>query len=58
MILIICQDQIKLFFFICHMNKHVYDPKDVTVMIDSDAFGSFGALDGKMFNDDVNFERD
>ena len=23
------------------MNKHVYDPKDVTVMIDSDAFGSF-----------------
>ncbi len=33
---------------------------DVTngVLFSADAFGSFGALDGKMFNDDVNFERD
>ena len=33
---------------------------DITngVLFSADAFGSFGALDGKMFNDDVNFERD
>jgi len=33
---------------------------DVTngVLFAADAFGSFGALDGKLFNDEVNFERD
>lgn len=33
---------------------------DVTngVLFSADAFGSFGALDGKLFNDEVNFERD
>ncbi|MEG0157507.1 MAG: FprA family A-type flavoprotein, partial [Anaerovoracaceae bacterium] len=33
---------------------------DVTngVLFSADAFGSFGALDGKMFNDEVNFDRD
>lgn len=28
------------------------------VLFSADAFGSFGALDGKMFNDEVNFDRD
>jgi flavorubredoxin len=28
------------------------------VLFAADAFGSFGALDGKLFNDEVNFERD
>lgn len=33
---------------------------DVTngVLFSADAFGSFGALDGKLFNDEVNFDRD
>ena len=33
---------------------------DVTngVLFAADAFGSFGALDGKLFNDEVNFDRD
>lgn len=33
---------------------------DVTngVLFAADAFGSFGALDGKLFNDDVDFDRD
>ena len=33
---------------------------DVTngVLFATDAFGSFGALDGKLFNDEVNFDRD
>lgn len=33
---------------------------DVTngVLFSADAFGSFGALDGKMFNDEVDFDRD
>ncbi|WP_138159346.1 FprA family A-type flavoprotein [Peptoniphilus catoniae] len=33
---------------------------DVTngVLFTADAFGSFGALDGKLFNDEVNFDRD
>ncbi|MEG0737312.1 MAG: FprA family A-type flavoprotein [Longicatena sp.] len=33
---------------------------DITngVLFSADAFGSFGALDGKLFNDEVNFERD
>ena len=28
------------------------------VLFSADAFGSFGALDGKMFNDEINFDRD
>ncbi|GFI61162.1 nitric oxide reductase [Clostridiales bacterium] len=28
------------------------------ILFSADAFGSFGALDGKLFNDEVNFERD
>lgn len=28
------------------------------VLFSADAFGSFGALDGKLFNDEMNFERD
>lgn len=28
------------------------------VLFSADAFGSFGALDGKLFNDEINFERD
>lgn len=28
------------------------------VLFSADAFGSFGALDGKLFNDEVNFEKD
>lgn len=28
------------------------------VLFSADAFGSFGALDGKMFNDEMNFDRD
>ena len=33
---------------------------DVTngVLFSADAFGSFGSLDGKLFNDEVNFDRD
>lgn len=33
---------------------------DVTngVLFAADAFGSFGALDGKLFNDEINFDRD
>ena len=33
---------------------------DVTngVLFSADAFGTFGALDGKMFNDDVDFEHE
>lgn len=33
---------------------------DVTngVLFSADAFGSFGALDGRLFNDEVNFDRD
>ncbi len=28
------------------------------ILFSADAFGTFGALDGKMFNDEVNFDRD
>lgn len=28
------------------------------ILFSADAFGSFGALDGKLFNDEVNFDRD
>lgn len=28
------------------------------VLFSADAFGSFGALDGRLFNDEVNFDRD
>lgn len=28
------------------------------VLFSADAFGSFGALDGKLFNDEVDFDRD
>ncbi|MEG1068383.1 MAG: FprA family A-type flavoprotein [Anaerovoracaceae bacterium] len=28
------------------------------ILFSADAFGSFGALDGKLFNDEVNFEKD
>ena len=28
------------------------------ILFSADAFGTFGALDGKLFNDEVNFERD
>jgi flavorubredoxin len=28
------------------------------VLFSADAFGSFGALDGKLFNDEINFDRD
>lgn len=33
---------------------------DVTnpAVFSADAFGSFGAIDGKLFNDEVNFDRD
>lgn len=33
---------------------------DITtgILFSADAFGTFGALDGKLFNDEVNFERD
>ena len=34
-----------------------FDTKD-GVLFPADAFGSFGALDGKLFNDEVNFDRD
>ncbi|MGO1581138.1 MAG: FprA family A-type flavoprotein [Peptoniphilaceae bacterium] len=34
-----------------------YDTKD-GVLFAADAFGTFGALDGKLFNDEVNFDRD
>lgn len=34
-----------------------FDTKD-GVLFSADAFGSFGALDGKLFNDEVNFDRD
>lgn len=34
-----------------------YDKKD-GVLFAADAFGTFGALDGKLFNDEVNFDRD
>lgn len=34
-----------------------YDATD-GVLFSADAFGSFGALDGKLFNDEVNFDRD
>lgn len=34
-----------------------YDTTD-GVLFSADAFGSFGALDGKLFNDEVNFDRD
>ncbi|MDV4151014.1 FprA family A-type flavoprotein [Clostridium sp. AL.422] len=34
-----------------------FDTKD-GILFSADAFGSFGALDGKLFNDEVNFERD
>ena len=34
-----------------------YDTKS-GVLFSADAFGSFGALDGKLFNDEVNFDRD
>lgn len=34
-----------------------YDTTD-GVLFAADAFGSFGALDGKLFNDEVNFDRD
>lgn len=34
-----------------------FDTKD-GVLFSADAFGTFGALDGKLFNDEVNFERD
>lgn len=32
--------------------------KTYGVLFSADAFGSFGALDGKLFNDEVNFDRD
>ena len=28
------------------------------ILFSADAFGSFGAIDGKLFNDEVNFDRD
>ena len=34
-----------------------YDTTD-KVLFSADAFGTFGALDGKLFNDEVNFDRD
>lgn len=34
-----------------------FDTKD-GVLFSADAFGAFGALDGKLFNDEVNFDRD
>ncbi|WP_186428654.1 FprA family A-type flavoprotein [Clostridium sp. BSD9I1] len=34
-----------------------YDTTD-GVLFSADAFGSFGALDGKLFNDEMNFDRD
>lgn len=34
-----------------------YDATD-GILFSADAFGSFGALDGKLFNDEVNFDRD
>lgn len=34
-----------------------YDLRDGVLMA-ADAFGTFGALDGKLFNDEVNFDRD
>ena len=34
-----------------------YDTTD-KVLFAADAFGTFGALDGKLFNDEVNFDRD
>ncbi len=34
-----------------------YDTKD-GVLFAADAFGTFGSLDGKLFNDEVNFDRD
>ena len=34
-----------------------YDTLDKT-LFSADAFGTFGALDGKLFNDEVNFDRD
>lgn len=34
-----------------------YDTKS-GVLFSADAFGSFGALDGKLFNDEINFDRD
>lgn len=34
-----------------------YDTTD-GILFAADAFGSFGALDGKLFNDEVNFDRD
>ncbi len=34
-----------------------FDVKD-GVLFAADAFGTFGALDGKLFNDEVNFDRD
>ena len=34
-----------------------YDTKS-GVLFSADAFGTFGALDGKLFNDEVNFDRD
>lgn len=35
----------------------IFDKTD-GVLFSADAFGSFGALDGKLFNDEVNFDRD
>ncbi|MEW9095223.1 MAG: FprA family A-type flavoprotein [Clostridiaceae bacterium] len=34
-----------------------YDTTD-GILFSADAFGSFGALDGKLFNDEMNFDRD
>ena len=34
-----------------------FDTTD-SILFSADAFGSFGALDGKLFNDEVNFDRD
>lgn len=34
-----------------------YDTTD-GILFSADAFGSFGALDGKLFNDELNFDRD
>ena len=34
-----------------------YDTTD-GILFSADAFGSFGALDGRLFNDEVNFDRD
>lgn len=52
----------KLFFYFAPMVHWpevmvTYDAKD-KILFSADAFGSFKSLDGNLFNDEVNFERD